>query len=481
MSTSAPLALQPIERERLLQSLRDPQPWDAVIVGGGATGLGLAVDAAQRGLRVALIDSGDFGRGTSSRSTKLIHGGVRYLAQGNIKLVREALAERATLLRIAPHLVHPLEFVVPCYSQLDRLTLRIGLGLYDLLAGSASIGPTRWLSPAQTVARLSGIKRGGLRGGVAYWDAQFDDALMCIALMQTAVALGAVAINYVGCVGLATDARGVCAVHAQDAETGERFVLNTRCVFNAAGVWVDVIRRLALPEASPLIRVSQGSHVVVDRHFMPAESALLIPRTRDGRVLFVVPWKGRLLIGTTDQSCADAPFEPRPSESEIEFLLATAAEYLAQPIARVDVRAGFTGLRPLYSLKRSGPTARISREHAVLTECGGLISVVGGKWTTYRKMAADALAAAAHAGLLPAAEPATAHLALLQDAELIAGARNAATARAALDDPDFQSHCRRYTQARNADDVLFRRVRLGELDTAGSAGNTGKGAAAAAP
>ena len=381
MSTSAPLALQPIERERLLQSLRDPQPWDAVIVGGGATGLGLAVDAAQRGLRVALIDSGDFGRGTSSRSTKLIHGGVRYLAQGNVKLVREALAERATLLRIAPHLVHPLEFVVPCYSQFDRLTLRIGLGLYDLLAGSASIGPTRWLSQAQTVARLPGIKRTGLRGGVAYWDAQFDDALMCIALMQTAVALGAVAINYVGCVGLVTDARGVCAVHVQDAETGERFVLNTRCVFNAAGVWVDAIRRLALPVAPPLIRVSQGSHVVVDRHFMPADSALLIPRTRDGRVLFVVPWKGRLLIGTTDQSCADAPFEPRPSEAEIEFLLATAAEYLAQPIARVDVRAGFTGLRPLYSLKRSGPTARISREHAVLTECGGLISVVGGKWS----------------------------------------------------------------------------------------------------
>jgi len=464
MSETAMEPLQPIERERLLRALREPTPWDAVIVGGGATGLGLAVDAAQRGLRVALIDSGDFGRGTSSRSTKLIHGGVRYLAQGNIKLVREALAERGTLLRIAPRLVHRLEFVVPCYRPLERLTMRIGLGMYDLLAGSASIGPTRWLSRAETVARLPGVREDGLRGGIAYWDAQFDDALMCIALMQTAVALGAVAINYVGCTGLATDARGVCAVQAQDAETGERFALQTRCVFNAAGVWVDAIRRMAILHAAPLIRVSQGSHVVVDRRFMPADSALLIPKTRDGRVLFVVPWKGRLLIGTTDKAREDAPFEPRPGDDEIDFLLSTAAEYLTRPITRADVRAGFTGLRPLYSLQRSGSTARISREHAVLTECGGLISIVGGKWTTYRKMATDALAAAAAANLLPAGQSATATLALVEDATLIGAARAAAEAKQALADPAFEMHCRRYTQARTPEDIVFRRVRLGELD-----------------
>jgi glycerol-3-phosphate dehydrogenase len=470
MTASAPLSLQPIERERLLQALRDPRPWDAVIVGGGATGLGLAVDAAQRGLRVALIESGDFGRGTSSRSTKLIHGGVRYLAQGNVKLVREALAERATLLRIAPRLVHPLEFVVPCYSEMERLKLRIGLGLYDLLAGRASIGPTHWLSREATAARLPGLRTDGLRGGIAYWDAQFDDALMCIALMQTAVALGAVAINYVGCSGLATDARGICAVQAQDAETGERFVLNTRCVFNAAGVWVDAIRHLALPQAQPLIRVSQGSHVVVERVFMAGESALLIPKTRDGRVLFVVPWKGRLLIGTTDKARDDAPFEPRPAEEEIDFLLDTAAEYLQRPIQRSDVLASFAGLRPLYSLERAGPTARISREHAVLTECGGLISVVGGKWTTYRKMAADALAAAAHAGLLPQGSSATADLPLLQDERLIRAAASVGTARAALGDSAFLEHCRRFTQARTRDDLVFRRVRVGELEAAATAG-----------
>jgi len=462
--TTNPLKPQPIERERLLRALRDPKGWDAVIVGGGATGLGLAVDAAQRGLRVALIDGGDFGRGTSSRSTKLIHGGVRYLAQGNVKLVREALAERATLLAIAPKLVRPLEFVVPCYRPLERAMLRVGLGMYDALAGRASIGPTRWLSRAQTVERLPGVRERGLNGSVAYWDAQFDDALMCVALMQTAVALGAVAINYVGCTGLATDGRGVAAVHAQDAETGEAFRLRTRCVFNAAGVWVDSVRRFALPDAVPWIRVSQGSHVVVERRFLPGSSALLIPKTSDGRVLFALPWKERLLIGTTDIGRDDAPFEPQPSEDEISFLLQTAAGYLTQPIARDDVLAGFTGLRPLYSLKGAGATARISREHAVLIECGGLISVVGGKWTTYRKMAADALAAAAHAQLLPGAAARTMELALVQDDVLIEAARNAASARSALSDPQFQAHCRQYTQARTAQDLALRRVRLGERE-----------------
>lgn len=452
--------VQPIDRAGLQQQLRDARPWDAVIIGGGATGLGLAVDAAQRGLRVALIEAGDFGRGTSSRSTKLIHGGVRYLAQGNVKLVREALAERATLLRIAPRLVRPLEFVVPCYRRFERPFMRIGLGLYDLLAGRSRIGATRWLSPGQTAVRLPGVRTQGLRGGIAYWDAQFDDALMCIALMQTAVALGAVAINYVGCTGLATDPRGVCAVHAQDAETGERFTLATRCVFNAAGVWVDAIRRFALRNTAPLVRVSQGSHIVVDREFMPGEAALLIPQTKDGRVLFVVPWKGRLLIGTTDQARADAPFEPQPSQAEVDFLLATAADYLARPIGRADIRATFTGLRPLYTLKRSGSTARISREHAVLTECGGLISVVGGKWTTYRKMAVDALAAAAHAGLLPAAAPRTEQLLLAQDDALINAGRTAAAMHLALDDPAFEAHCRRFTQARTREDLVLRRVRL---------------------
>lgn len=458
MSLASPPQLRPIERDRLLQQLRERKPWDAVIIGGGATGLGIAVDAARRGLRVALIDSGDFGRGTSSRSTKLVHGGVRYLAQGNVKLVREALAERATLIRIAPQIVSPLEFIVPCYRPFERLTMRIGLGMYDQLAGRASLGPTRWLSKAETEARLPGVQTRGLKGGIAYWDGQFDDALMCIALMQTAVALGAVAINYVGCIGLKTDARGVTSVIAQDAETGEEFELPTRCVFNAAGVWVDGIRRLARADAPPLIRVSQGSHIVVDADFMPAKSALLIPKTSDGRVLFAVPWLGKLIVGTTDEPREQPEFEPRPREAEIDYMLKTARGYLAKPMRRDDVRSTFSGLRPLYSPAHLPTTSAISREHAIIDE-GGIISVVGGKWTTYRIMARDALDAAARLSLLPKGESATENLVLVRDPVLSDEA-----ARARVPDAAFEAHCRQYSQARSREDVCLRRSRVGLLD-----------------
>jgi glycerol-3-phosphate dehydrogenase len=385
---------------------------------------------------------------------------VRYLAQGNVKLVREALHERATLLAIAPHVVAPLEFVVPCYRPFEQLTMRIGLGLYDGLAGRASLGPTRWLSRGETEAHLPGVQTRGLRGGIAYWDAQFDDALMCIALMQTAVALGAVALNYVGCTGLVTDEGGVQAVVAQDTETGERIELATRCVFNAAGVWVDAIRRLARPAAAPLIRVSQGSHIVVDRNFMPARSALLIPKTADGRVLFAVPWLGKLIVGTTDEPREAAEFEPHPTEAEIDYMLQTARGYLERPIARGDVRARFSGLRPLYSPAHLPRTSAISREHAVIDE-GGLISVVGGKWTTYRRMAIDALAAAARLGLLPAGQSRTQDLPLVNDPILADE-----SARTRAPDAAFTAHCRRCTQARTPEDLRQRRSRIGILDEA---------------
>jgi glycerol-3-phosphate dehydrogenase len=460
------LSPQPIDRGDLLARLRDPTPWDAVIIGGGATGLGIAVDAAQRGLRVALIEAQDFGAGTSSRSTKLVHGGVRYLAQGNVKLVREALEERATLLRIAPHLVHRLEFIVPCYRPLEQAYLRVGLGMYDLLAGRYSIGPTRALPRAETVRRLPGVREQGLRGGVSYWDAQFDDALMCIALMQTAYALGATPVNYVRCTGLRKVEDAGALVSAQDVETGEEFSLRTRCVFNAAGVWVDGIRQLADASAHPVTTVSQGSHMVVDRDFLSGSAALMIPRTPDGRVLFAIPWHGKLLVGTTDEARPDAPFDPQVSEREIDFMLETAAGYLSRPIARNAVRASFCGLRPLFSPKAAaGGTAKISREHAVLTEFGNLISIVGGKWTTYRRMAADALAAAARAGLLRPARSETGELVLVQDPLLL----ELATATNGGDCAPFArlaAHCRHFTQARSDLDVLTRRARVAMLDKA---------------
>jgi glycerol-3-phosphate dehydrogenase len=401
------------DRETQLARLRAGGVWDAVIIGGGATGLGIAVDAAQRGLRVALLEARDFGAGTSSRSTKLVHGGVRYLAQGNIKLVHEALAERALILRNAPHIAHRLEFVVPCYNEVDRLLLRVGLGMYDLLAGARSIGPTRWLSREETLARLPGIKPAGLRGGVSYWDGQFDDARMCRALAHTAASLGAVPVTGLRCEELLLAAGTISGVVAHDVASGQRLQLTTACVFNATGVWADAVRQLADPAVAPVIRVSQGSHVVVDRRFMPADAALMVPKTPDGRVLFAIPWQGELLIGTTDVPREDMPEDPQPSAAEIDFILQTAAGYLQQPITRADVRRSFAGLRPLYSPQRLADSASISREHAVLREAGGLFTIVGGKWTTYRKMAVDALAAAARAGLVPDGESQTATLQLL--------------------------------------------------------------------
>lgn len=405
--------LPPPPRAALLARLREPQPWDCVIVGGGATGLGIAVDAAQRGLRVALIEAREFGSGTSSRSTKLVHGGVRYLAQGNVKLVHEALAERAVLLRTAPAIVHPLEFIVPCYRQLDRVLLRVGLGLYDALAGARGVGPTRWLSRAETIARLPGVRSKDLVGGVSYWDGQFDDLAMCQALMRTALTLGARPLSGVQCAAITLEAGRVAGLVARDTASGEEFVVRSRCVFNTTGVWADGLRRMADSSAPTIIQVSQGSHVMVESRWMPASAALLVPKTPDGRVLFAVPYKGQLLVGTTDRSLPGPVWDPQPSDAEVEFMLDTLRGYLDPAPMAADVVARFAGLRPLYSLAHTKGTASISREHAVVTEHGGLITVVGGKWTTYRRMAIDALAAAARAGLLPAAQSQTERLALV--------------------------------------------------------------------
>ena len=338
-----------IRRADLVAELRGTAPWDVVVIGGGATGLGIAVDAASRGFRTALIEARDFASGTSSRSTKLVHGGVRYLAQGNVKLVREALAERAVLLANARELVRPLEFVVPCYRPLEREVMRFGLGLYDALAGRQGVGATRWLSRNATLQRLPGVRSDGLQGGVAYWDAQFDDARLALALMRTAVQLGAVAINYVRVDRIELNRGRVRSVIAVDEESGEQFQLHAKVVFNAGGVWVDALRRLADPAAHPLVTVSRGSHIVLESRFLPGDCGLMIPRTPDGRVLFGIPWHGRRIVGTTDVP-ADAPsWEPRPTEAEVEFILDTARSYFAASPRRGDVIGTFAGLRPLFA------------------------------------------------------------------------------------------------------------------------------------
>jgi glycerol-3-phosphate dehydrogenase len=393
-------------REEGLAALRDGRGWDILIVGGGASGLGAAVDAAARGYRTLLIEGRDFASGTSSRSTKLIHGGVRYLRQGDIALVRHALRERALLLKNASHLVHPLNFVIPAWSTFERMFLASGLKLYDLLAGSDNLQPSRVLDREQTLAALPGLRASGLLGGILFQDGQFDDARLAIALMRTASDLGATCLNYVQASSLIKAKGRVVGAWARDTESGESFELRARVVINATGVQADRLRALDDPNGRPLITPSQGTHLVLDADFLPGENALLIPKTEDGRVLFAIPWQGRVLLGTTDTEQRDLPQDPQPTNEEVDFLLRAAAGVFARPPQRCDIRSAFAGLRPLLHPENdSGKTqsSALSREHAVLVSKSGMITVAGGKWTTYRLMAEQVVdQAVALAGLHPA-------------------------------------------------------------------------------
>lgn len=399
-------------RLALLARLAEPRQWDVVVIGGGATGLGCAVDAAARGYSVLVVDAEDFAKGTSSRATKLIHGGVRYLAQGNLPLVREALAERTRLLANAPHLVRPLRFVVPAYRWRDRPMLAAGLGLYDLLAGHHGIERSRVLDAARTIAALPTVCPSGLRGGIAYWDAQFDDARLALALARTVSDLGGLALNHCAATGLVLEAGRVRGVELRDAETGAPFRVAARVVINACGVWADAVRRFAQPGVQSILRPSQGVHLVLGHEFLPGKDALLVPHTDDGRVLFMIPWQGRVLLGTTDTVRADLPLEPRPLPGEIDFILETAARYLVRAPTRADVRSVFVGLRPLVGGGDTSLTRQLSREHLVEVSDAGLVSVLGGKWTTYRLMAEDAIDTAQSVAHLPRRDAATAGLSL---------------------------------------------------------------------
>jgi glycerol-3-phosphate dehydrogenase len=385
--------------------------FDVVIVGGGATGLGSAVDAAARGYRTALLEAGEFGSGTSSRSTKLIHGGVRYLAQLQFGLVRESLAERAILRRIAPSLVWPIGIIVPVHGLLDLAYYAAGLRLYDALAGKANLEPSRVLSSASTFERLPNLRRSGIRGGVRYVDAQFDDAALLAALVRTGERLGALLRSRTRVVRLlVTDGR-VKGVVARASDSGEETIFSARSVVNATGVWSDSIRRMSDPEAKPMLSPSRGSHLIFESAILGGADGFLIPKTDDGRVIFALPWKGHALVGTTDVPVDDLRPDPQASETEIAYLIAHLNRYLERRVARGDVVGSYAGLRPLI---RSGATktASLSREHLVEVDAHGLISVLGGKWTTYRRMAKDAIDAAARVAELPAVPSRTEELAL---------------------------------------------------------------------
>ena len=510
---SAQLAAPDTSRAHLLAQAQAPArngEWDLVVIGGGATGVGVALDAAARGFSVVLLEAEDFAKGTSSRATKLVHGGVRYLAQGNISLVREALHERATLLANAPHLAQPLAFVMPSYRWWEREFYGIGLKMYDALAGSRGLGATEFLSSAQTRVLLPTVRTRGLSGGVKYWDGQFDDARLAVTLARTAVAQGAVVLNHCPVTSLVREGGRVMGVVARDSETGTRLTIRAKCVVNATGVWVDDLRNMdrdkGAAEKPGIVAPSQGVHLVVDRAFLPGTHALLVPKTEDGRVLFAVPWLGKTILGTTDTPRDDVVREPAPFKEEVEFILRESGRYLEKAPTRADVRSVWVGLRPL--VKPGGAdsdggdnTKQLSREHTVLVGRSGLVTVTGGKWTTYRAMAEDVLERCFERKLLPRkAKGVTAKLPLLgaskqkgvsmtqapgehlygseaallhklpgaehwlwRDAESGQGALSEAMVRFAV----------RHEMARTVEDVLARRSRLLFLDAAEAARQAG--------
>lgn len=400
-----------MHREKMQASLQDSEKvWDIIIIGGGATGLGAAIDAASRGYQTLLLEQSDFGKGTSGKSTKLVHGGVRYLQQGNISLVLEALKERGLLAQNAPHLVHPFPFIVPAYHWWETPFYGIGLKIYDLLAGKYSFGASRILSAQSTRQRLPGIQKNGLKNGILYFDGQFDDARLALNLAQTAIEQGACVLNYMPVTGLILQKNHVSGVIAKDLETNTQYNIPAKIVINATGVYADQVRQMENPRIHPMIKPSQGIHIVLDASFLPGKCALMVPRTDDGRVLFAIPWHQSVVVGTTDTPVDELQLEPEPLAAEIEFLLAHAGRYFTKKPKPADVKSVFVGLRPLVNAGNEKETKSISREHTLHVSEGGLLTITGGKWTTYRKMAQDTIDRAIRLANLPPKACVTAHL-----------------------------------------------------------------------
>ncbi|MBO3269608.1 glycerol-3-phosphate dehydrogenase/oxidase [Hymenobacter defluvii] len=476
------------QRETLIQQLTSQPTWDLIVIGGGATGLGVALDGISRGYKTLLLEQVDYAKGTSSRSTKLVHGGVRYLAQGDIGLVREALYERGLLLKNAPHLVKNQDFIIPNYEWWGGAFYTIGLTMYDLLAGKLSLGASKHLNKKETILRLSNIKTNGLRGGVLYHDGQFDDARLAVNLAQTAIEQGGTLLNHFEVRNLLKDAQGkVAGVVAADQETERVYELTAKAVVNATGIFVDEILQMDQPGAKKLVRPSQGVHIVLDKSFLPGNDAIMIPKTDDGRVLFAVPWHERVVLGTTDTPLSEYSQEPQALEEEIDFILRTAARYLARPPKRSDALSVFAGLRPLAAPQDgSEKTKEISRSHKILVSDAGLITITGGKWTTYRRMGQDTVDKAIAIGKLPKAQSQTAHLPIhgalattdRSNHLYVYGSDQPALQQLVAAEPSLGEKldptleflkaevvwAARYELARTVEDVLARRVRVLFLD-----------------
>jgi glycerol-3-phosphate dehydrogenase len=398
-------------REENLQKLAD-QKWDLLVIGGGATGMGVALDGLSRGLSVALIDAHDFAKGTSSRSTKLLHGGVRYLKNGDVSLVKEALHERGLILKNAMHLSREMDFIIPSYSIFHKLFYGVGLKVYDYLSGKESIGGSQWLDKAEVLEHLPTVKSKGLVGGVLYRDGQFDDARMVISMAKTIEHLGGLVLNYVRATDFIKENNKVAGLKVQEVFSGGSYSISAKMVVNATGVFAEKIMALDGDDSGIRIRPSQGVHIVLDKKFLPTKSALMVPSTSDGRVLFAVPWHGSVIVGTTDTEVKSIDDEPLSTKEEVQFILENAAAYLAHPPKWKDIKSVFTGLRPLISQEGKSSKA-LSRKHLVHRSKSGLVSILGGKWTTYRSMAEETVDVALKNSDLPFSPSKTHHLKLV--------------------------------------------------------------------
>jgi glycerol-3-phosphate dehydrogenase len=470
-------------RSEQFKRLSNIDQWDLAIIGGGATGLGIALDAASRGCSVVLVEGHDFAKGTSSRATKLLHGGVRYLAQGNLSLVYEALSERSVILKNAPHLAQKLPFVIPTYGWWDQLQYGIGLTVYSWLAGHKSLGKTELLGPNKVQQALPTVRTDGLVGGVRYWDAQFDDARLALALARTASQHGAMILNYCMATELLHHSDKVVGLVCEDLETRTQYKVSARCVVNATGVWADGLRRtdMAPKDFAARVQPARGAHLILDRRFLPTNQALMVPKTSDGRVLFAIPWQGKLLAGTTDVPTAEPVHDPEATRDEVDFILSELGEYLKDAPTRSDILSLWAGLRPLVRPDAEKlETKSISREHDIQVSKKGLVTVTGGKWTTYRVIAKHTLQTCIERGLIKASfDCTTADLRLVGATDSVSAdllsrygseANLVATMRGAENYlcPDLTEGMVRfaasYEHARTVEDVLARRVRLLFLD-----------------
>lgn len=466
--------------------------WDIIVIGGGATGLGIALDSITRGYKTLLLEQVDFAKGTSSRSTKLVHGGVRYLAQGDISLVKEALHERGLLLKNAPHLVKDQSFIIPNYKWWGGIFYTIGLKIYDFLSGKLSLGKSLYIKKEETLTRLSTLKTKNLKGGVVYHDGQFDDSRLAVKIAQTCLEHGATVLNYFKVVKLSKGEDGmVDGVVARDMETHNDHTLRAKMVVNATGVFTDNILKMDNTEAKNMVRPSQGIHLVLHKYFLPGDDAIMIPKTDDGRVLFLVPWHNRVLVGTTDTVLDDHSLEPVALEQEIDFIIDTANRYLSKTVLRKDVLSIFAGLRPLAAPQDgSEKTKEISRSHKIIVSKSNLVTITGGKWTTYRKMAEDTIDKIISIGILPKKKCRTQHLPIhgcmdvvdRNDHSYIYGSDQKAIRDLVQRIPELgqRLHPRlefvkaeviwavHYEMARTVEDVLARRVRALFLDAAAS-------------